>query len=413
MFTILRQLSRVFVPHPSIVLWERGRAGRCTVWTIPAVLAVVFSVGCAGSASTKSSPGSAKKADGRGKTSDGYYHVIATGETTRDATREARKLIVEDGLGAYIESHSVSVDAQLKEKIIKASSSGFVYDFSIVETITTTPAVKIHAKGKVSEKAVAQAIKYRYAEIGKPRLLIVFEETIAGQKSAPGRTISSAKLTERFSDFQFVDGSVSQRLEAAGGGFSNGEAASGALSEARRADADFLFLGRTEVEQGPPIEGTQMFRIKAHVDFRMVSVATGVVLAEVSESFTVPFLNTRQGGIIAIERVVDSVHPKFIEQIGSKWEPGQTIRVVFEGIDYDRFADLDVVGALRKWERVGSVQDRGRDEAGHVVLEVEALMSGSDFYRLLRANRAQLKLDFSSLEVKSNRIRVKVTKAGE
>ena len=327
----------------------------------------------------------------------------------RDATRTARRYMVEDGLGAFVESHSVSVDAQLRENIIKASSSGFVYDFSIVKVISKSVLTKIHAKGKVSEKAVAQAIKYRYAEIGKPRLLILFEEKIGGNAIPSGRSITGAKLVARFADFQFVDPGVVRKLETSSArAYGDRESMGRVLEAAREADADFVVVGETEVEEGSLIEGTALHMIKAHVRFRMVGTASGSVLAEAADTYTVPFVNVRQGAVVAIERAVDAIHPGIIEQIGAKWEPGQTIRIVFENIEYDAFTDAGVVARLRKWERIGSVQDRGREADGSVVIEVEALMSGSDLYRLMREKRTELGLDFSSREVKGNRMRLRV-----
>ena len=362
-------------------------------------------------ASARATPGSPRAEEPkRGHRSGGFFHVTATGETMRDATRNARRLIVEDGLGAYIESNSVSVDAQLRESIVKASSSGFVYDFSITKVVSKTPVVKIEAKGKVSEKAVAQAIKYRYAEIGKPRLLILFEEEIGGQAVAAGRSLTGAKLVSRFADFQFVDPGVVRKIEAsAAKPYEDRESFNRVLDAARAADADFVIVGNTDVQQGPSVEGTAMFMIKAHVRLRMVSTATGTILAEAAETHTVPFINVRQGAVPAVERAVEAVYPAILEQIGSKWEPGQTIRIVFENIEYDAFTDAGVVERMRKWERIGSVQDRGKDEAGGVVIEVEALMSGSDLYRLMRTKKGELGIDFSSLDVKSNRLRLRVS----
>ncbi len=325
----------------------------------------------------------------------------------RDATRLARRYIVEDGLGAYVESHSVTVDAQLKESIIKASSSGFVYDFSVVKVISPAKPVRIHAKGRVSEKAVAQAIKYRYAEIGKPRLVIFFQEKIAGTASPAGRSITAAKLVARFADFQFVDTDVTRRLQSSGV-YADSAALASAVEAARAADADFIVVGETEVEQGPPIEGTSMFTIKAHVRFRIVNVEGGVIIAEAADTYTVPFVNARQGAVPAIERAVEAMHTPIIEQIGSKWEPGQTIRIVFENITYDAFTDLGIVETMRKWERIGSVQDRGKGGGEEVTIEVEALVSGADLYRLMRSKRAELGVELSSREIKGNRLRLRV-----
>jgi len=357
-----------------------------------------------------------KKSDKqRGRRSDGYFHVFAVGDTMREAKRRARKYIVEDGLGAYIEAHAVAVDAELKQSIITSKASGFVYDFHVVKVIQKRPVIKIHAKGKVSEKTIGQAIKFRYAEIGKPRLMVLFKETIAGRPSGFGRSVSEAKLIARFKEFNFIDRRQLARIIAREGGDITGAYNDSALHEkavaaAAELEADFLVVGETDVKQGPRIGGTNMYSIQAQVGFKIVSVGNAQIIASASDTYSVPFINVRQGAVHAIERAVDAIYPGIIEQVGERWSPGQTIRVVFEEINIDDFVDLDFKAKLKKMKKIGRVLDRGRDANGNIVLEVEALMSGPELYRLMRRNRAGLGVDITGREVKGNLIRMIVRK---
>ncbi len=351
----------------------------------------------------------------RGLKADGYYYDTAEGSDLDDAKRTARRHMIEDGLGTYIRANSVAVDGQLKEQIIRAESSGFVYDFQVLRIIQRSPTVKIRARGKVSARALGKALKLRYAEIGKPRIMILFDETIGGKKSTLGRSIAESKLVAQFKDFEFIDKAQLQRIIAREGGkiagaYGDSSAYSKALSAAVELEADILIVGEATVKQGPKIEGTRMHSIQAVMNLKVVGVSNARILAAQSRTAAGVHLNLRRGAVQALERAVELVHPEIIAQIGSKWEPGRVIRMVFEGIDYDNFVDLDLGKKLAKIKGVGRVTDRGKDANGNIVLEVEALMDGNRLYRSMRRERARLGLNFKSKEVKGGLIRLTVVK---
>lgn len=349
------------------------------------------------------------------KTIDGsYIHVNAVGSTLETAEIRAQKLIIEKGLGSYINSIDIVVDAQMQASVINSTTEGFIYDFAILEKQHKKDRWEIQARGRVSQKAVGNALLQAYNAFGKPRLMLLLTEKIQDETPKPDNSISEYALVSQFKDFTFVDRRQLQRLLRQENGlavaaYTDPAAHEKALQVAADLNAEILLVGETEISVGKAII-EDLHPVHAVVRIKIINVGTAQILAAEESTGTHPHIDLRQGAQKAIGKAVKSIHPKILAQIETKWTPGITVRVVFENISYDEFLDRGVLDAMQLLPGVNVVHDRGVQENGRIVLEVTALMNGNRLYRQMRDVQKKLGLTFRSRVVQNNRVHVTVGK---
>ena len=338
--------------------------------------------------------------------------MTAYGESLPEAEARAKKLILERGLGSYVKSQDIILDAQLKDSILTSSASGYVFDFQVLDKLESDGVWEIRAFGKVDARALGDAFQERYKDIGKPRLMMVFEERLADEASPPGRSLTENALAGKWKEFEFVDKAQLERIlahEGLAGSYDNPGREKRVLSLAAEMNAEILVLGRTEVRVGKSIV-ENLHPMHATVSVRIVDVGSARVLASENGIGTYPHIDKRQGAKLAIYRAVDDIADILLKQIETKLRSGRTIRVVFESIDYDDFVDRDILRLVRNLPLVNEVRDRGPSVgSGLVELEVVAFTDGATLYRHLRSLQDDLGLRFKASEVRNNRVHVVVS----
>ncbi|MCX7999378.1 MAG: hypothetical protein N3A69_10590 [Leptospiraceae bacterium] len=349
---------------------------------------------------------------------DGYIYVQnVTGINQIDAELNAKRKILEKGLGELVEGRSQIIDAESKEKIVMSSVEGFVIDFQQIGPSRKNGALtEIDAKGKVNAKAIEDALKQRYADIGKPRFLMLIDENLNGKPSRTGQTVTENEIAAKFTEFEFLDREQFMRILAKEGGkpfgvYGDSSLENKAMQAAAEMGAEILLIGVSETKNIGEIEGSGLYSIQATLRFKFVDVGTAKILASENSTSAYPHVSPESGSVEAIKKAVAKVHPKIRDQVSQRWKRGTNIRVVFEGIPYDDFIDKDVEHTIRTIPGVNFTSVKSSSNANNmIVLEVEALFNGNMLYRKMRDRRGDFGFDFTQKEVKPSSVHIIVKK---
>ncbi|MGJ4788281.1 hypothetical protein [Leptospira koniambonensis] len=337
------------------------------------------------------------------------------GKTEEELELNAKRKILENGLGELVQGSSQVVSGKLRESIVNSSVEGFVLEYSKIGVTRklSTGLLEIDAKGKVNQKAVQDALKERYKDIGKPKFLVFIEERILGKQNIKEKVgITENEIIRVFSDFDFLDKKQFYRVL-----FKEGKVDPAAspehsfedkiLSLASESDAQILLVGQTEVTDLGRIEDTGLHSYQSVLRFKIFDVNTARIIAADNSSGVSPHINPNTGIQESIKRSVEKAYPKIKEQISNKWKPGNLIRIKIEGLSYDEYLDKDVQGIIKTIQGVNRVtESSGSDPNKGIVLEIEALYNGGTLYQKLRERKEDFGLEFSGKEVKSSYIRL-------
>ncbi len=350
---------------------------------------------------------------------EGYIYVYnVEGVNKDDLELNAKRKILENGLGDLIEGSSQAIDGQLKEKIINSSVEGYVTNYSQIGDIRKKGILyEIDAKGKVNKKAIGEALKDRYKDIGKPSFLMVIDEKVLG-KSNNGNsvTITENAISGKFTEFDFLDRNQFTRILAKEGGksigvYGNPSSEEKVLAAAAEMEAQILLVGQTDVANAGEIENSGLKSYQATLRFKIFDVNSARIIASDNSAGAHAHINAETGAQEAIAKAVDKAYPKIREQVASKWKPGTIIRVKLEGLSYDDFIDKDVRSTIRNIKGVNGVNDKSSGNTNNmIVFEVEALFNGNALYQKMRDRRSDFGFDFSSKEVKPSTIHIVVKK---
>ena len=351
--------------------------------------------------------------------SEGYIYVYnVEGVNKDDLELNAKRKILENGLGDLIEGSSQAIDGQLKEKIINSSVEGFVTNYTqIGESRKKGIMFEIDAKGKVNKKAVGDALKERYRDLGKPSFLMLIDEKVFGKSTSGGAvTITENAIAGKFTEFDFLDRNQFTRILAKEGGktigvYGNPSNEEKVLAAAAEMEAQILLVGQTDVVNAGEIEGSGLKSFQAVLKFKIFDVNSARILAADNASGAYPHINPDTGAQKAISKAVDEAYPKIRDQVASKWKPGTIVRLKIEGLTYDEFLDKDVRNVLRNIKGVNGVNDKSSGNVNNmIVVEVEALFNGNALYQKMRDRKSDFGFDFSSKEVKPSTIHIVVKK---
>jgi hypothetical protein len=348
---------------------------------------------------------------------DGFIYVYKVkGVNEIDAELNAKRKILEDGLGDLIEGSSQTIDGESKEKIVNSSVEGYVIAYQQLGPARKKDGiVEIDAKGKVNKKAIEDALSERLKDLGKPRFLMIIDEKLNGIPSKAGQTVAENAIVSKFKEFDFLDREQFMRIIAKEGGkpvgiYGDSNLESKALQAAAEMDAEILLIGVAETKNIGEIPGSEgLYSVQASLRFKFVSVGSAQIIASENSTGAYPHVSPDSGSIEAIRKAVDKVHVKIIDQVMTKWKQGGTIRVVFEGIGYDDFIDKDVEQIIRNIKGVNHVSVKNSSNTNKLIeLEVTALFSGNMLYRKMRERRGDFGFDFTQKEARPGNLFITV-----
>ncbi|MCB1176300.1 MAG: hypothetical protein KDK36_01865 [Leptospiraceae bacterium] len=338
-----------------------------------------------------------------------YYVKNVIGINEDDAELNAKRKILEMGLGDMVLGQSVVEDGESKRKIINSSVKGLVIGYEQIGPTRKKPGGihEIDAKGKVSEHAVKNALKELLKTVGNPRVLMLIDETILDKLSTPGQTIAENEIAATYKEFQFLDKAQFMRIIAKEGGktvgvYGDSSLEDKALQAAAEMGAEILLIGKIDTRNGGEISGSEgLYSIQSTTRLKFVSVGSAQIIASDNASGTYPHISPESGAIESIKKAVKKSYGKVKDQVLTRWSEGSTIRVVFEGINYDDFIDKNVEQNIRDIRGVNSVSVKNSSNSNNLIeVEVTARMSGNMLYRKMRERRSDFGFQFTQKEAR-------------
>ncbi|EMK18418.1 hypothetical protein LEP1GSC046_3135 [Leptospira kirschneri serovar Bim str. 1051] len=335
------------------------------------------------------------------------YVENVQGKNEEDFELNAKRKILEKGLGELIEGGSQTINGQIKETVTNSSTEGYVIEFSRIGSFRKKGnLLEADAKGKVSRKLIEDSLQERYKELGKPKFLMIIDETILGKSNT---SISENAIVKRFVEFDFLEKNQLAKVLTKQTGksiviYGNQTFETGILSAASEMGAQILLVGQTQVTNAGEIENSELKSYQAVIRFKIYDVNTKRIIAADNTSGAVLHVNPNTGVQEAIQKAVEKIYPKIREQISTKWKPGNLILLKIEGVSYDDYVDKDIKGLIRGIKGVNSVSEVNVNQP--IVLEIEALYNGNNLYQKMRERKIDFGFDFSQKEIKSSLIHI-------
>lgn len=166
------------------------------------------------------SSGQVKKDDTGGNDMRGEatgYGTVYDNDTAlaRDrAIDDAMNKLVKKVLGTSVQGRSVVQDFALIESIVEAKSTGMVRDWKILKEGPEQGAFVVTLEGEVFPQAVNDTIEATLQNYGRPKFMVLINETFEGKKNNPGFTVSELTMMDIMGNagFEFVDAAMTQQL---------------------------------------------------------------------------------------------------------------------------------------------------------------------------------------------------------
>jgi len=263
------------------------------------ILSFVFltmSFSCGGGKSKKDTPSGQQSASNRGQETG--YATIFDNDTAlaRDrASDDAKSKLVVKILGETITGTSVMRDFELVSSIVEARSYGLVKNPKIIKQWQDGSEYFVTIEGTVEAAVVQDAIADALNRYGRPKFMVLIQETLTGKAKAPGFTETEMLIQEIMGNtgFQFVDAAMTQQLMKSERAKMQ-KAVSGSVSEDVQdllladAGAEVIIIGTTETKaQGSTtlqnFGASDMKSRSAIIRIKAIDVYSGNILASTSK----------------------------------------------------------------------------------------------------------------------------------
>ncbi|HRZ26479.1 MAG TPA: hypothetical protein P5346_13730 [Spirochaetota bacterium] len=390
-------------------------------------LLLVLLISCAGADKRDNAPGpdsSRGRAEGWAKIFDDDIALA------RDrALDDARKKLVENILGTTISGKKIVENYRLVSSIVEARIFGLVKDEKIVKDWQEDSLYKVILEGTVEAAAIDEIVKKAITDYGRPKFLVLIEETIEGKQSRPGFTETEIVIQNFMGEagFDFVDNATVKDLMSR-----ESSRMKRALSGDMAQDVQELLLNKNGAEV--VITGTvtvtdqskilteynisNMLSKSAIIKLKAVDVYTGSVLAAASkqaaglhidaataakyaiENSLKQITGKEEDGLIKTGPFIDTIARKFIEATSRR-----QISVSVAGLDYNDM--MKFRNALAQRIR-GTHEVLARGQSGkYAVLDVYFAGKSSQFADELSAKSENFGFAIEILDSYPNRLIIK------
>ena len=348
------------------------------------LLTMAFS--CGGGKNTKDSS-SGKSVSNRGQETG--YATIFDNDTAlaRDrASDDAKSKLVIKILGETISGTSVARDYELVSSIIEAKSLGLVKNPKIVKQWQEGSEYFVTIEGTVESGVVEDAIADALNRYGRPKFMVLIQETLNGKKNAPGFTETEMLIQEIMGNtgFQFVDAAMTQELMKSEKSKMQ-KAVSGTVSEDVQdlllsdAGAEVIIVGTAETKaQGATalknLGSADMKSRSAIIRLKAIDVYSGSILASTSKDAAGLHIEDETASKRAIETALKQILGKkddngkfqvaeFMDTIVKKFVKaanGREIKILVTGLDASELRTFkDQIS--NRVRGVKQIIERGRD----------------------------------------------------
>ncbi|TGL79085.1 hypothetical protein [Leptospira yasudae] len=316
----------------------------------------------------------------------GYVEVEVEGDNLSDAEKNAKMEMIRQVLGTNVESRSYLADSSSLVHIVETSEIGLVRRYRILETKYSKNKMQIRASGIVDEKRLEESIQEQYRLLGKPRILLLTSEKFGNEKTNSTRTMLESKLISQYPSFDFrnVSREEFKNLNVIPMRSKDADLFP-VLEAARKSGGELLWIVDFTSKEGEKLaEGTELKSIFATIDFRLIEIVSGKTLVSGNLQGGKPAINLQYGSEKALDRLLVEMKTSLIKQLAEKWKRGNTIRIVLENVSYEDSVKNDLFQSIRTIKGVNSLNERGVDAQGRIVLEVGALLDGGKLFSILK-----------------------------
>lgn len=325
-----------------------------------------------------------------------------------EALKDAKRVAVQEVLGSLVSARSDVKNFELVRQTVTSKSEGMIETFSILSsTAVSDSEYQVRIKAKVSEVLINQTIEEVVASQGKPRMMVILEETFNGK--ADNNKVAQTELEAQFiaQGFPFVDRAAVERILN-----KNRKkiiAALGGNDKAARelgvdAGAEIILVGSSRVKEAGKIAGSQLISVQADLNVRVIDINTGKILTAAQEHGAYPHINPESGGVMAVKKAITPLREKLVADIVKLWDINRanTIVLLVTGLDYERLMVLR--GELT--EKVRGVRAVNPKGSSGKAAKLEVEFEGSSFDLADRLVTSGLSIKLKIGEVKPNALDV-------
>ncbi|MDH5655986.1 MAG: hypothetical protein OEZ34_08770 [Spirochaetia bacterium] len=312
-----------------------------------------------------------------------WIEATGAGRTLNEAETDARLKMIEWGLGSYIESESLTVNAQSRYRFISSYTSGYLHNFSIIKTHREGKYYSVEARGQVNIVAVGDAFNKRMQELGHPRVVIYIFENIMGKRKEPGKSSIALKINQFLNSkgYKTKDIGVYGSLFKKGNPMQNNllensQFKQKLLNKAIKDNVEVLVLGDVKiVNAGPVKKGSSFNSYQGNLRIKIINAGNGDIIASIApDTIIQPDVADAAGAGSVIEKGMRSILPEIERQIEENYKSGGTHSVFFKGVSSIDFTKAGIAPSLKKIRGVNSVIERGNTKFGNAV-DVECFLS--------------------------------------
>lgn len=390
---------------------------------------VIFAAGvitCGGGKQVKKGGGGDENMRGQA-TGYGTIYDNDTALARDRAIDDAMNKLVKKVLGTTVQGRSVVQDFQLVESIVEAKSTGMVRDWEILKEGAEQGAFVVTLEGEVFPQAVNDTIEATIRNYGRPKFMVLVNETFEGKSNDPGYTVTELTMMEIMGNagFEFVDAAMTQQLmkrergkmKRAMAGRIGGNVQELLLDDA---GAECIITGivKTTDQSGVLKSYSQNMKSKqAIVNLKAIDVYTGRILASTSANAPGIHIDDATASKNAIQsclkRILGSVDEEtgsfqsgpFMNQITKKFLQAATQRMIMitiGGLNYKELTEFrnQIQHRVRGISKVYS-----RGQSGKAAkIEVEFAGKTTDLADELNAKAGSLGFNIEIKETFPNRI---------
>lgn len=349
------------------------------------------------------------------------------------AIDDAMNKLVKSKLGTTVSGREVVQDFALVESLVEASSTGMVKNWNVLKEYPQDNAYFVTIRGEVFPAAVNEAIEATLRNYGRPKFMVLVQETFEGRQNQPGNTVTELTMMEIMgnSGFEFVDSQMTQELMRKERSLM-GQAVSGKVGEDVQnmllddLGAEVIIIGTAQTsDQSRVMSGyaRNMKSKQANIRLRAIDVYTGRILASSAQNAPAVHIDAETASKDAIQRClrkmlgrVDEDTNKFesgpfLNQITKQFLQSATRRMITMTVAGLNFTDMtkfreQLQGRIRG---VNKVYPRGqRGTAAR--MDVEFAGKTHDFAQELNAKASSIGFEIEILEQKPNRLSIKATR---
>jgi hypothetical protein len=342
------------------------------------------------------------------------------------AIDDAMNKLVKKILGTTVSGRAIVEDFALVESIVEAKSSGMVKDWKIIKEGAEDGTFIVTIEGEVYPQAVNDAIEATLKNYGRPKFMVLVNETFEDTQNAPGNTVTELTMMDIMGQagFEFVDPAVTQELikkEKA----KMAKAMTGFVGEGIQdtllndIGAEVIITGEVKTKDQSKVmaEFSKNMKSKsAIVNIKAVDMYTGRVLASTSANSPGVHIDSDTASKMAIQRCLQSILGKtdesgkfisgpFMNQITKKFLQSATHRMIMlsiGGLNYDELTKFrnQIEHRVRGIQKVYT-----RGQAGkYSKIEVEFTGKTTDLADELKAKAPNLGFQVEIKETYPNRI---------